>query len=76
MAGIPKIVNVLIKNGANVRAVDNNGATPLHLAVRHDSQEHNSVIDLLIANGANVNAKDEYNATPLSEAYASGNFFY
>ena len=43
------VVSVLLKNGANVNARMNDGATPLSIAKKCD---HERIIELLKANGA------------------------
>ena len=45
--------------------MDEDGATPLHLAARHNAKE---VAEQLIAKGADVNAKDNTGRTPLHDA--------
>lgn len=58
------IVRVLIKNGANVNGVDNDGNTTLHLSCRM----HQDVLaEELINLGANVNIKNKRGNTPLLE---------
>ncbi len=62
------MVKLLIANRAKVNAVDNNGATPLHLAAHFGLTK---IAELLIANGANVNAVGK-RGTPLVEAELGG----
>ena len=45
-----------------MKAKDDRGWTPLHLAV---SGGHKEITELLVANAADVNAKDDDNDTPL-----------
>src|SRR5271156_5250635 len=61
-------VRALLAQHVPTTAVDADGSTALHYAVRAGNIE---VVDLLIANGADVKAATRYNITPLS--LASGN---
>jgi len=53
------MVKLLLDNGADPRAVDDGGSTPLHQAVSPDS------IRLLVAAGADVNAADKSGRIPI-----------
>lgn len=81
-----KIFNLLLKRGANVNAVDENGDTPIHL-IAHMTEieidmddfptkfEDTEVFKLakpLLEHGANVNAKNDKGETPaqISVSYA------
>ncbi|WP_341822505.1 ankyrin repeat domain-containing protein [Wolbachia endosymbiont (group A) of Clivina fossor] len=64
------MVNALIKKGANVKAVDKYGNTPLHLVASHYSDE--GIVKALIENGADVNAKNQDRCTPLHCAVRGG----
>jgi ankyrin repeat protein len=54
-----KVVKLLISKGANVKARDFEGKTPLHMAKTKEAAE------LLIKHGANVNAQSNIGHTPL-----------
>lgn len=65
-----KAVRALLQQRVPVSAVEADGSTALHQAVRADSLE---IADLLIAAGADVKAATRYNINPLSLACANGN---
>jgi ankyrin repeat protein len=56
---------MLIQNGADVSAVDEDKNTPLHHAAENGQVD---VAKVLIQNGADVNAVNEHKRTPLHEA--------
>ena len=62
------IVQLLIRNGADVTARDDTHSTPLHLAASKRSAES---VDILIQHGSDVNAKDANQSTPLHLAASS-----
>lgn len=64
-----EIVNLLIKNGADVNAKQMQGVTPLHSAA-HNGQ--NELAKLLIDSGADINAKMDNGHTPLFMADEKG----
>ena len=61
-------VQDLIKRGADVRAKNKWGRTPLHIASRDNSIE---IAKLLLDAGADVEAKDKWGQTPLHLASAN-----
>lgn len=66
----PEIVKRLVRAGADVNLADDQGDTPLHLAVReHASQE--ALLTLLDA-GADVHARNHRNFTPLEQIAEMG----
>src|SRR6266576_2911146 len=67
--GLAKVTELLIKKGANVSAVHQNGTTPLHFAA---AEGHTEIVKALIEKGANVNAAGEDKWTPLHHAAAEG----
>ena len=64
-------IKLLIKFGANVNNVDNEGHTPLHDAAISDAKNAVEIIKILIENGACVNNTDMKGRTPLHEAAMS-----
>jgi ankyrin repeat protein len=59
------IVELLVKNGADVNARELKGWTPLHFAAQSYLPD---TVKLLIEKGADINAVDFYNNTPLHKA--------
>lgn len=60
--GCSESAALLIAHGADPRAGDTHGNTPLHRAVNQ------AVAEVLVAHGADVNARDNYGYTPLHNA--------
>lgn len=66
------IVNLLLDNGHNIEALDENGGRPLILAARNGNTE---LLKLLLDRGANVNARtssDESGTSALDEVATDG----
>ena len=55
MRGHTAIVDALLAHGANAKAANDHGRTPLHSAAR---QGHSAIVDALLAHGADVMAVD------------------
>lgn len=64
-----EIAELLIKNGANVNARQQQGYTPLHSTAHNGKAE---LSKLLIESGAHVNAKTDDGKTPLAMALEKG----
>lgn len=65
-----KIVEVLIRHGANVNAVYNSeNRTALHLASRNGFDK---IVDLLLKSGASINYQNKYGRTALLKAIEGG----
>ncbi|WP_264686539.1 ankyrin repeat domain-containing protein [Wolbachia endosymbiont (group B) of Rhopobota naevana] len=65
-----EIVEFLLdKNASGINDVNNNGSTPLHLAIQGNKP---STVKLLLNKGANINAKDKDGKTPLDLAVQEG----
>jgi hypothetical protein len=64
-----KVVETLVRLGADVRAISGRGVTPLHAAAKNGNV---AVIELLASLGGSVNAKDSSGTTPLHAAAARG----
>ena len=67
--GRADLVDALIQNGADVKAVTKNKWTALHLA---STNGHVDTVKRLIQNGADVNAIAEYHGTALCQAAKHG----
>jgi ankyrin repeat protein len=65
----PAIARALIARGDDIQVRDEDGDSPLHLAVWKDSLD---VIRLLIKNDADIDARNDAGDTPLVYAYADG----
>jgi ankyrin repeat protein len=63
----PKILEILINNGANVNEADENGFTLVHYLARD-----NGLLDLIIKAGAGIECLDQDGQTPLIISCASG----
>lgn len=50
------LIQMLIKNGANVNISDTNGVSPLHVAV---NRQNNEICDYLLSVGAEINTTDK-----------------
>src|SRR4029077_10098604 len=63
-------IHTLLPQHIDLSAVDTDGSTALHWAVRRDDLE---TANLLIASGADVKTANRYGVTPLSLACLNGN---
>ena len=64
--GTVQDVETFVKNGLDINTKCYWGLTPLHQAVRYNT--NTEVVTYLLNNGADVNAKDDYGITPLHNA--------
>ena len=63
-------IKMLIRNGADIQALDCDGSSVLHLAYRYSTK---TVLEFLLEmNEISVNAKDNCNRTPLMDACLDG----
>src|SRR5688572_18948800 len=69
-AGDVVAVRALLKQGHDVNAPGEDGATALHWAVRADA---GAVVEALLAGGADVSAKNALGVSPISIAASDGN---
>ena len=67
--GSTAVVELLLKNGADIDKKNEYGTTPLHLAA---DRGHTEVVELLLQHRANIHEKDQYGHTPLHWATAEG----
>lgn len=64
------IVNLLIRNGANVNAVySSENRTALHLASRNG---YDKIVEALIGHGASINYQNKFGRTALLKAIEGG----
>lgn len=75
MLGHVRVMQALVKSGADVRATDSHGYTPLMWATRGHSHNHALVVRLLLSSGrSEKEARDRHAGwTPFLHAVASGN---
>ena len=64
------VVELLLKNGAQVNQADSNGITALMIAAKHGNKK---IVELLLKNGAQVNQADNHRWTALMFAAEDGN---
>jgi ankyrin repeat protein len=69
MSSQPEVVALLLKYTSNFHVKDNEGNTPLHIAIKNGKVE---IAQLLIANGADLHAKDNEGNTQLHIAVKNG----
>jgi ankyrin repeat protein/predicted TIM-barrel fold metal-dependent hydrolase len=62
------IVELLLAKGADANIKDEEGHTPLHIAVWYAASRYPKIVELLISNGADINAKNNNGKTALSYA--------
>ena len=69
-AGKKGVVNILLKEQANVNAQNNGGHSALQYAA---SKNWQSICDELLKHNADINISDKRGATPLHRAASKGN---
>ena len=67
--GNKAVVKILLANGAQIEARDNNGDTPLLCAANYG---HKDVVEILLKNKARIEATDRVRGTPLHNAAMCG----
>ena len=66
-SGKVDLIRLLLERGAGVKALDDEGLTPLlHLTRARAKHDPLAVLELMVAHGADVNARDERGQTLLS----------
>lgn len=64
-----KIIDIFLKQGANIEGTDKRGCTMLHMAVLFGAVKN---IEFLLQNGANIEARDSIGRTPIRIATGKG----
>jgi len=82
MYGDRSKIDFLLQAGANIRAINNRGITPLHLAIQVIPPRNEApffepylpinIVRLLVSKGADVNYQDDRGTTPLHRAVLLG----
>lgn len=71
-SGNIEIFNILLKQGADINARDNNEVTILHgAAARNDKNPE--MFEIIVKNGLDINVKDKYKRTPVTYSASFGN---
>ena len=63
--GLELVIRLLLEKGADIKATDKRGQTPLYRAL---GSSHLEVVQLLLEKGADVEAADQDGQTPLYQA--------
>ena len=70
-AGFLNVINLLIENGADLDALDNDGETPLFEAIRStikNGEKQRAALEALLVKGADPNVRNRKGQTPLQVA--------
>jgi ankyrin repeat protein len=71
------LTEYLLKHNARQDITDNNGNTPLHIALSDSSLSNNNAIFLLLINDQpNLNIQNKQGLTPLMQSITNGDLFY
>ena len=68
----PRIMKLLIENGAIIDLKASNGATALYYAVKHKKID---MVEILLQSGASITAKDQNQITPFEMALMNRHIF-
>ena len=76
-SGTPQIIDLLVKNGADVNFTTSTGNTPLIAVLSRPAESGSAndrlkIVESLLNAGANVNAQDSNGSTPLLKAIMKG----
>lgn len=70
---LPALAMMLVNEGANVNAANDEGLTPLHVLAGSGTLHFEELADLLLKKGARLGVKDKQGRTPLAIAETAGN---
>jgi ankyrin repeat protein len=68
--GDAKAVSILLRAGADVNAIVEDGCTALHYAAGFN---HTEIVQLLLEHGAFTDVRNDFGRTPIEDAELSGN---
>ena len=66
----PELCEILLKHGAKINALDEDGNQPLHMACK---QTHTKIVKLMMSHGADISAENKHRQTPLHTAANGSN---
>jgi hypothetical protein len=65
------MIRLLLDNGADIDAVENDGTSALHFAAKHNYRRNDEGIKVLVAYGARIDIKDKDGNTPVDRDWST-----